>query len=86
MPLVKVQQTRGLVKELHGIQVQLERIAEMLELSMNQQNMFIAPEDQRVDEKDHEELLYRDERQAVLAEMAEALRLSKGLKKDETED
>jgi len=81
-PLIKVVPTRGLVRELQGIHVQLERLAEMFELYLNMQNMFIPP---RVGDKEEEgeELMYRDERQAVLQELAEALRLQKGAEKRE---
>jgi hypothetical protein len=72
-----------MVRELHGIQFQLERIAEMFELLLNQQNMYIAPSDQTVNKEDDDELMYRDERQAVLQELAEALRLRKGGVKEE---
>jgi hypothetical protein len=85
--LLNVTKTQGLAKELHGIQVQLERIAEMFELVLNQQNMYIAPDDMERDGENETDAIYRDEKQAVIQEMREAMRLRKGGKvTDDTDD
>jgi 8-oxo-dGTP pyrophosphatase MutT (NUDIX family) len=75
---------RGLIKELREVHAQLTRLADLFEGWLNFQNIYIQPQGEI--KEDEEELSYRDERAALLREIAEELRLQKGAGKKDNED